>query len=187
VKIILAQGNYDPEYNNTRHNVGFMALDTLADSLKASWSQKSRFSALIAEVVIEGEKTLLVKPTTFYNETGSAARKIIDFYKLESNNDLLVIHDDISLPFGTIRVRKQGSDAGNNGIKSLNSHLNPEYSRIRIGTDNDLRAKMGDSDFVLSKFSKDESEKIEKSIMPQTIKLIEQFCNNNLESTSHKI
>lgn len=186
MKIIFALGNPGPDYKNSRHNVGFMALDTFAASLKADWSQKPRFSASIAEVSVEGEKALLVKPTTFYNETGLSARQIIDFYKIDQQNDLLVIHDDIALPFGVIRIRKQGSDAGNNGIKSLNAHLGPDYSRVRIGTDNDLHIQMDDADFVLAKFSADEAKKLGKDIIPQAMKIIKQFCTNDIKITSYQ-
>lgn len=186
MKIIFALGNPGTDYKNSRHNVGFMTLDTLAASLKADWVQKSRFTALIAEVTVGGEKTLLVKPTTFYNEAGASIRKIVDFYRIDHTSELLVVHDDVALPFSTIRVREQGSDAGNNGIKSLNTHLGSEYSRIRIGTDNELHAQMDDADFVLAKFSADETRKLEKDIIPQTIELIEQFCNDRIKITSYQ-
>ena len=186
MKLIFAQGNPGPDYNNSRHNVGFVALDTFAASLGAVWTDKPKFHALIAEVVINGEKTILVKPTTYYNETGISARQIIDFYKIDKSDDLLVIHDDIDLPFGTIRVRKQGSDAGNNGIKSLNAHLGPDYARIRIGTHNDLRTQMGEVAFVLAKFNADESKKLQENIIPQVIELVHLFCAGDLESVSHK-
>lgn len=186
MKIIFALGNPGTEYKNSRHNVGFMALDTLAASLKADWVQKSRFTALTAEVTVGDEKTLLVKPLTFYNEAGAAIRKIVDFYKIDHTSELLVVHDDIALPFSAIRVRKQGSDAGNNGIKSLNAHLGSDYNRIRIGTNNELHTRMDDADFVLAKFSADETKKLEKDIIPQTIKLIQQFCANKIDITSYQ-
>lgn len=187
MKIIFSQGNPGQQYNNSRHNVGFMVLDALAASLGAEWTEKPRFTALAAEVTIEGEKTILIKPTTFYNETGVAARRIIDFYKIDKLNDFLVVHDDIDLPFGMIRIRKQGSDAGNNGIKSLNAHLEPDYGRIRIGTTNDSRSKMGERNFVLGKFSPDEQAKLQSDIIPQAIDDIKQFCQGGLTITSHRV
>lgn len=187
MKIIFAQGNPEPDYANTRHNVGFLVLNTLAEQISAKWANQSKFNAFIAEATISGEKTLLIKPTTFYNETGISVRKIIDFYKLDPTNDLLVIHDDLALPFGTIRVRGEGSDGGNNGIKSINSHLDPNYARIRIGTDNELRATINDdAAFVLAKFSADENTQLREKIIPQSIELINKFCANILENTSHK-
>lgn len=187
MKIIFAQGNHDAKYDHTRHNVGFFAIDVFADSLGASWTEKAKFRASIAETSFAGEKLLLVKPTTYYNETGTSARKLVDFYTLDSTTDFLVVHDDLALPLGTIRTRAQGSDAGNNGIKSLNSHLGPDYHRIRIGIANELRDRMQDADFVLSRFTKSETEQLQTEIIPHVISSIEQFCTNTLQITSHTV
>jgi PTH1 family peptidyl-tRNA hydrolase len=184
MKIIFAQGNPGPQYETTRHNAGFMALDALAGD--AAFAPKPKFFAHIAEVSLAGEKTLLVKPQTFYNETGRAARAILDFYKL-TPADLLVIHDDLALPLGTLRVREKGSDAGNNGIKSLNAHLGPDYARLRIGIYNELRDRMHDADFVLGNFSKDEREALQKNIIPKAHELIKSFCGGTLEASSHNL
>lgn len=187
MKLIFAQGNPGPEYTGSRHNVGFAVIDALADKLGAKWIEKSKFHALIAESVIQGEKVMLVKPTSFYNETGVSARKIIDFFKIDKALDLCVIHDDMDLHFGTIRIRKQGSDAGNKGIKSLNAHLDPEYVRIRIGTSNDLRAQIDGASFVLGKFNNDESKLLTDGIIPCVFDIINQFCDGNIVETSYKI
>ncbi len=187
MKIVFAQGNPGQTYNHTRHNVGFFVLDKLANLSSLNWSEKAKFKALVAETLIAGEKVLLVKPTTFYNETGISARKLVDFYNIDIATDFLAVHDDLALPFGTIRTRRQGSDAGNNGIKSLNSHLEPDYHRIRIGVWNELRNQSNDADFVLSRFNKDETEQLEKTITPHVIDQIEKFCAAKLEITSHKI
>jgi len=186
MKLIFAQGNPEPDYAHSRHNVGFLALNTITKDLDAKWKIQPKFYALTAEVDISGEKVLLAKPTSYYNETGVSARKIIDFYKLDPTNDLLVIHDDLALPFGTIRVRKQGSDGGNMGIKSMNTYIEQNYMRIRIGTWNELREQMDDTAFVLAKFSADESKQLSGKVIPQVIKLAEQFCAGNLEQTSYK-
>jgi PTH1 family peptidyl-tRNA hydrolase len=186
MKLIFAQGNPGPEYTHSRHNVGFLVLDALANGLDSKWVDKPKFNATIAESTIADEKVLLVKPTSFYNETGASARKIIDFYKLEPSNDLLVIHDDLALPFGTIRVRQHGSDAGNRGVKSINTHIDQNYARIKVGTCNELRERMDDASFVLSKFSQDESEQLEKTVIPKIIEQIEKFCIGSLEQTSYK-
>jgi PTH1 family peptidyl-tRNA hydrolase len=187
MKIILAQGNPGPEYAQTRHNIGFMAIDTLAANLEANWTNKPKFQAFFAQSNIGSEKILLIKPTTFYNETGVSARKICDFYKVNPATDLLVVHDDLALPFGTIRVRGQGSDAGNNGIKSINTHVGMDYTRIRVGILNEFRDAMGDTDFVISNFRNAESRQLKKSIIPQTIEIIKQFCDNNHKHTSYKV
>jgi len=138
MKIILTQGNPGSQYAATRHNVGWMIADALAASQGISFSNQAKFFAAITEFSLDNEKILLVKPTTFYNETGRTARALLDFYKLRST-DMLVIHDDLSLPFGTLRVREKGNAAGNNGIRSLNTHLGEAYWRLRIGIWNELR------------------------------------------------
>lgn len=187
MKIIFAQGNPGTQYASTRHNIGFLILDALAKEHRADFLKKPKFHSDIAEISLAGEKVLLVKPATFYNETGQAARLLIDFYKLNPSTDLLAIHDDLALPLGTIRIRDKGSDAGNNGIKSLNSHLGPQYGRVRIGIYNDLRERMHDADFVLSNFTKQEADLLSDTITPKVIELIEHFCAGKLQTTSHTL
>lgn len=173
MKLIFAQGNPGVQYANTRHNVGFFMVNHLAKKWGITFSEKTKFNALIAEATIEGEKVLLVKPLTFYNDTGQTARKLTNFYKLDPTVDILVIHDELALPFGTIRTRPSGSDAGNNGIKSLNAHIGSDYHRIRIGIYNELRDRQPDADFVLNPFSKDE-----KDALGAIYLLTEQFIND---------
>ncbi len=185
MKLIFAQGNPGKQYERTRHNIGFIVLDALARKEGGEWRTDTRFKADIAELQMAGEKVLLVKPLSFYNETGQVARAIVDFYKLDPLSDVLVIHDELALPFGTIRVREKGSDAGNNGIKSLNSHLGAAYTRIRIGTWNELRDRMDDAAFVLSMFSKDEFEQLEKLIDDPLEGLIADFITGTLASSTH--
>ncbi len=184
MKIILGQGNPGTQYTTTRHNVGWLLLDALAGG--ADFQTRTKFFAAIAETEIAGEKVLLIKPTTFYNETGRSARALLDFYKLDAS-DLLVIHDDLALPLGTIRIRQKGSDAGNNGIKSLNAHIGQDYWRMRVGIWSELRDRQADADFVLSKFTKDEHDFITAHITPEVKKLVEQFCVNDLAHTSKVI
>lgn len=186
MKLIFAQGNPETKYDNTRHNVGFMVIDEFADSLDLKWTEKSKFATMIAETTIDGEKVILAKPLTYYNETGQSARKLIDFYSIMPAHDVLVIHDDLALPFGTIRTRKQGSDAGNNGIKSLNNHIGEEYHRIRIGIANEYREQMGDMDFVLGKFSKDETDAF-TALTPEIFAFISDFIKGDLEHETKKL
>jgi PTH1 family peptidyl-tRNA hydrolase len=186
MKLIFAQGNPGTEYEKSRHNVGFTILNTIASELNSTWTDKPKFHALLSEVVIGGEKVLLAKPTTFYNESGSAVRALIDFYKLDPAKDLLVIHDDFALPFGVIRIRQQGSDAGNNGIKSINAHINQNYARVRVGIWSELREKMDDAEFVLAKFNSEENSLLEKNIVPQVVTIIKQFCSETVQPTSYK-
>lgn len=187
MKIIFAQGNPDLKYKNTRHNAGFLALDALGEKYDAEWRAIDKYKGLISNITIDGEKVTLVKPLSYYNDTGMVARLLIDYYKLTPADDFLVIHDDLALPFGTIRIRESGSDAGNNGIKSLNAHLGDNYRRIRVGIWTELRDRMNDVNFVLGNFSKDEHDKLTKDILPKTTELIEKFVSGNLEVTSHKV
>lgn len=186
MKLIFAQGNPGDQYAKTRHNVGFIVLDELAEKNNASWRLETKFKALITDITIAGEKVLLAKPTTYYNETGGSARAIVDFYKLNPASDVLVIHDELALPFGTIRTRQKGSDAGNNGIKSLNAHLGPDYARIRIGVWNELRDRINDADFVLSRFTASETAALQK-ITAAIAPWLDQFARETLEPTSASV
>ncbi len=158
----------------------------MADRLAKKWGvefvKKTKFHADIAETSIDGEKVLLVKPTTFYNETGQSARLLVDFYKLSPNRDVLVIHDDLALPFGTIRTRKSGQDAGNNGIKSLNAHLGSQFGRIRIGIYHELRDRIPDADFVLAPFSVKEKNAL-TDIYPVVERFTHEFIQGVFEPT----
>lgn len=187
MKIIFAQGNPGKQYINSRHNVGFAALDSLAANSNIKWTEKLKFQAFVAELAIGDIKTMLIKPTSFYNETGASARKILDFYKIDNPDDMLVIHDDLDLPFGTIRVRKQGSDAGNIGIKSLNKHLDSNFTRIRVGTNNESHQKGEEASFVLGKFNATESVSLKNKIIPKVHEIIDEFCAGKIIETSYKI
>lgn len=132
MKIIAGLGNPGAEYAKTRHNVGFMLVDALAAKLGADdWREK--YDAMVLETRIGLEKVLLVKPLTYMNESGRAIGPLLSWYKLEAE-DLIVVHDDMDIPAGTIRIRKKGSAGGHNGIKSLLAHVGDEhFARVRIG------------------------------------------------------
>ena len=132
MKIIAGLGNPGSEYAKTRHNVGFMFVDALAGKLGVTeW--KDKFEAKIGETRIGSEKVLLVKPQTYMNESGRSLGPLMNFYKLEPE-DLIVVHDDMDIPAGTIRIRKKGSAGGHNGIKSILAHVGDEhFPRVRIG------------------------------------------------------
>lgn len=187
MKIVFAQGNPDRKYARTRHNTGFLVLDAFGDAHEALWKDVDKFTARIAEITLNGEKILLVKPSSFYNDTGVVARKLLDFYKADPSKDILVIHDDLALPLGTIRIREKGGDAGNNGIKSLNTYIGTSFPRIRIGIWTEMRDRMDDVDFVLGNYSKDEEKKLKKDIMPHVLDLIDHFVAGSLEATSKSL
>ncbi|MBB1579418.1 aminoacyl-tRNA hydrolase [Candidatus Saccharibacteria bacterium] len=186
MKVILALGNPGEKYTYTRHNAGFLIIDQLAAGQSAQFSNKPKFFSDIAELNVSGEKILLVKPNTYYNEVGIAARALMDFYKL-TLDDVLIIHDDTALDFGKIRVRKGGRDAGSNGLKSLHAHIGSDFWHIRIGTDNLLRRQIGDVDFVLSKFNADEQKILRDWTIPESIKLIGTFLDDTIEPLSVKL
>ncbi len=157
MKLIMGLGNIGPHFDGTRHNVGFSIIEVLAAANNIAWLTKDRFKAHVAEGELWGEKVILAKPTTYYNLVGESARAIMDFYKLAAS-DILIIHDELALPFGTIRTRTDGSDAGNNGIKSLIAHIGPDFARLRVGTANEHAAARDASDFVLDRFTHDEMQ-----------------------------
>ena len=181
MKVILFQGNFPEKYNGTRHNLGFNFADYLAKKFNAKFQEKPKFKAFIAEITLFGEKILLVKPTTFYNETGFSARLICDFYKIDFRKDFLAVHDDLALAFGTVRVRKSGSSAGNNGLKSLILVFGEDFPRIKIGVANEFLPRIGAVNFVLEKFSKVESEQLPQ-IFEICEELVENFTKNELEN-----
>lgn len=180
MKLIFALGNPGSMYAGSRHNTGFMAINALADKLGVKWSTAAKFNAMIAEKMVDGEKVILAKPTTYYNESGQAARAILDYHKMPFKN-MLIVHDDLTLPFGTVRVRGQGGDAGNNGMKSINEHVEGDYTRIKIGIANDMTPLMNDADFVLAYFRKPEQDALEKTIIPHVIELIDDFIAGAIE------
>lgn len=187
MKIVFAQGNPDKIYQKTRHNTGFMVLDAFGEARKAIWKDADKWKSRIAELTIGDEKIMLVKPLSFYNDTGLVARKLIDFYKLDPEHDLLIIHDDLSIPLGSIRVRHSGSDAGNNGVKSLNHHLGESYTRMRVGIWTDKRDMMDDVDFVLGKYDKGEQKTLTKKVIPHAIELIDSFIDGSLEASTKNL
>ncbi|BEU87478.1 aminoacyl-tRNA hydrolase [Selenomonas sp. TAMA-11512] len=132
MKVIVGLGNPGAEYAKTKHNVGFMLVDAMADRLGVDgWKEWKQ--ALVCEARIGTEKVLLVKPLTYMNESGRAVGPILSWYKLEAE-ELIVAYDDMDIPCGTVRIRRKGSAGGHNGIKSILAHLGSEdFSRVRIG------------------------------------------------------
>ena len=129
--LIVGLGNPGKEYENTRHNIGFDAIDKIAEKYNIELN-RIKFKSVYGEGFIGGEKVILLKPTTYMNLSGESLRAIMDFYKL-SNEDVLVLYDDISLEVGRIRIREKGSAGGHNGIKSIIAHLGSDiFSRIRL-------------------------------------------------------
>ncbi|NPV04804.1 MAG: aminoacyl-tRNA hydrolase [Syntrophaceae bacterium] len=132
MKIIAGLGNPGDQYRLTRHNMGFLVLDALADDAGIA-VQKKKFEALLGDGRVGGERVLLVKPQTFMNLSGQAVRQIIDYYQ-KTAEDLIVVHDDLDLPFGTVRIKVGGGDGGHKGVRSIMDHLGDgAFTRVRLG------------------------------------------------------
>lgn len=159
--IIAGLGNPTLQYEGTRHNVGFDVIDALAEKYNISVDiRKNR--AYIGKGIIEGQKVILVKPQTYMNLSGECIRGITDYYKIDPENELLVIYDDISLGTGQLRIRKKGSAGGHNGIKNIIANLGTEvFLRIKVGV-GEKPKKYDLADYVLSHFSKAERALMEE-------------------------
>ncbi len=161
--IIAGLGNPGREYENTRHNAGFMVIDRIADKHNIKLDRK-RHKAIEGKGVINGEKVILVKPQTYMNLSGESVREVIDYYKIEEKSELIVISDDISLGVGALRIRKKGSAGGHNGLKNIILHLgHDEFQRIRVGV-GDKPSGRDLAEHVLGHFNKEDMELINESI-----------------------
>ncbi len=165
--VIVGLGNPGKKYENTRHNAGFVAIDALAEKYGISFSEK-KHKAICGTGVIEGVKVLLVKPQTFMNLSGESVRSVLDFYKLDPEEDMLVMFDDISLAPGNIRIRKKGSAGGHNGIKSIIAHAGTQnFMRIKIGV-GEKPSGWDLADYVLGHFSDEDNAKI-NDVLPDVM------------------
>lgn len=161
--IVCGLGNPGTQYENTRHNAGFMAVDTIAEQLHAD-VKKLKFKSLTADVMLGGVRCLLMKPTTFMNNSGEAVIEALNFYKL-SPERLIVIYDDISMDVGRTRIRRKGSDGGHNGIKSIILQTNSDnFPRIKIGVGAKPHPDYNLADWVLSPFLKEQGEALETAL-----------------------
>ncbi len=155
MKLIVGLGNPGREYEHTRHNVGFMAIDRLAVMLEVNFTQ-TQFQSQIASLQFKGEKVLLMKPQTYMNLSGEAVAACARYFKIDSQ-DILVLHDDLDLPVGKIRIRYQGSSGGQNGLKNIMQLLGTQdIKRIRIGIGKDPIIPV--KDYVLGKIPKDQED-----------------------------
>lgn len=154
--LIAGLGNPGREYENTRHNAGFLAIDRLAEKLGADVSEK-KHKGLCGKGVIDGEKVILLKPLTYMNSSGESLRAAADYYKIAPDH-VIVIYDDINLAPGQLRIRAKGSAGGHNGIKSIIAHLGTQdFPRVRVGV-GEKPPRMDLADYVLGHFSKEETK-----------------------------
>ncbi|WP_299995993.1 aminoacyl-tRNA hydrolase [uncultured Clostridium sp.] len=158
--LIVGLGNPGKEYDGTRHNIGFEAIDYIADKYNIELN-RIKFKGVFGEGFINGKKVILLKPTTYMNLSGESIREVINFYKI-SNEEVIVIYDDISLEVGRLRIREKGSHGGHNGIKSIIANLGTDvFPRVKIG----VGAPKGNLvSHVLGKFSDDEVEILKEAI-----------------------
>lgn len=162
MKLVIGLGNPGEKYKETRHNVGFMVIDQLAEKWQISLNE-TKFQAIFGSTQVNGEKVYLLKPLTYMNLSGEAVRPFIDYFKININ-DLVVIYDDLDLPVGKIRLRLKGGHGGHNGIKSLIAHLGTnEFKRIRIGIDRPQSSERV-VDYVLGKFRESDQIPLKNAI-----------------------
>lgn len=187
MKIIVGLGNPGEKYKNSRHNVGFMVMDNMVqDKILSSVDEKLLFAKnekFLAETVltqVKGERIIFVKPTTFMNLSGEAVSKIMQYYKADIS-DIIVVYDDKDIPLGQIRVRTEGSSAGHNGLNNIIETLGTnQFTRIRVGISNndETASPINTKDFVLAKFTDRETQIISETIEKVSRLILEYVCNN---------
>ena len=182
--IIAGLGNPTMQYEGTRHNAGFDVIDALADKYNISVDgRKNR--AYIGKGIIEGQKVLLVKPQTYMNLSGESIGGLVDYFKIDEEQDLIVIYDDISLSPGQIRIRKKGSAGGHNGIKNIIAHLGTQvFPRIKVGVGEKPKI-YGLADYVLSHFTKAEREEMEEGYQ-KAIQAVEKILAGEMEAAMNE-
>ena len=177
--IIVGLGNPKREYDNTRHNIGFDVIDALAEDNRIGMTEK-KHKAIIGKGIVGGQKVILVKPQTYMNLSGESVRELIDYYKVDETEELIVISDDISLDVGQLRIRKKGSAGGHNGLKNIIMHLGHDtFQRVKMGVGE--KPKHFDlADYVLGHFSKEERVVMNESIK-DACKAIEMMINDDVD------
>lgn len=182
MKLIVGLGNPGKEYENTRHNIGFMALDRIASKNNVSFDLK-KYNGIYTVFEKNGEKIILLKPQTYMNLSGEAVSAIAKYYKIEIK-DILIISDDLDMPVGKIKLKYKGSSGGHNGLKNIELHLKTsEYKRLKIGISNN---KAYDTkDYVLGRIPLEEKEKLD-SVFRTVIDIFDDFCEIPFENVMNK-
>lgn len=182
--VIAGLGNPGLEYEGTRHNAGFFVIDALAAELNEDVS-RLRFKSKTAEVTINGKRCLLMKPTTYMNNSGEAIAQALEFYKIPVEN-LIVVCDDISLDPGKLRIRRKGSHGGHNGLRSICELTgSDDFPRIKIGVGKKPHPDYDLAKWVLGKFGKEDSEKL-KTASENAVKCIELMVDGNTDAAMNK-
>ncbi len=162
ILMLVGLGNIGAKYQGTRHNIGFECLDLLIDKYQemSNWVEKKDLKCYLSSGRFGDSMVIAIKPTTYMNLSGEAVALALSFYKVQLEH-LVVVHDDLDINFGSIRIRYGGSDAGHNGIKSINNKIGEDYGRIRIGIGPKKPEEIDSADFVLQSFSTQEQKQIE--------------------------
>ena len=186
MKLIVGLGNPGPEYERTRHNVGFQVIDRLARRFAdpATSVPRAKFSGLLVECEISGEKVLLLRPTVFMNLSGTTVAEATRFYKLEPTRDVLVLVDDLALPCGSIRTRGEGGTGGHNGLSDIRQKLGTEkWARCRIGIDRPGRIPQ--KSYVLGRFTPEQESALEPAL-EDAVKASECWVTEGLVETMNR-
>lgn len=183
MKLIVGLGNPGSEYSQTRHNVGFMTTDELANHYQTSFNTDKKLKAEVAKFEHHDETILIAKPQTFMNQSGDSVRLVMDYYRI-ALEDVWVVSDDLDLEFGTIRIRQGGSSGGHNGLKDIIQKVGEDFVRFRVGVKNDLLQKLSAEDFVLQKFNQEETQQL-PAIISKTTSIMIDLLENGVEHASH--
>jgi PTH1 family peptidyl-tRNA hydrolase len=181
--LLVGLGNPGPNSLNNRHNIGFKIIDAVNTHFKLS-KQKPKFKGLLTTGNIDSQKVYAIKPLTFMNNSGTAIKELIDYFKIDAK-DVIVFHDDMDIDFGKIKAKFGGSSAGHNGIESIDKFIGKDYSRVRIGIGHPKEKKKVNN-HVLEDFKEDEEEKINE-ITESIVKLIPTLLNKKIDLFSSKV
>jgi PTH1 family peptidyl-tRNA hydrolase len=182
MKLIVGLGNPGKEYENTRHNIGFMVLDSFLEKYNIT-GDKKKFSGIYYEYTLNNEKYILLKPQKYMNLSGEVVRDFVNFFKI-SIEDILIISDDLDMETGKIKLKLTGSCGGHNGLRNIEEHLNTkDYKRLKIGIANNKL--MDTKDYVLGKFTKEEKEILNDSIN-KGVQIIEEFSTVKFDNIMNK-
>ncbi len=182
MKLIVGLGNPGQNYKNTRHNMGFMAVDHYVNKKKLG-DFKEKFNALYLDTVINDQKIVFLKPLTYMNLSGEAVIKFINYFKI-SIDDILVISDDLDMPLGKLKLKSSGSSGGHNGLKSISLSIGTDvYKRLKLGIGNNKN--IDTCDYVLGKFSDNENKIIDKQ-MDEVLNIIDDYLSINFDRLMNK-
>ena len=181
--LLVGLGNPGSNYTNTRHNIGFKIIDAINERFKLS-KQKPKFKGLLTTGNIESKKIYAIKPLTFMNNSGTAIKELIDYFKIDAK-DVFVFHDDMDIDFGKIKAKFGGSSAGHHGIESIDKSIGKDYSRVRIGIGHPKNGKKVDT-HVLEDFNENEEDRI-KDITESIVKLIPTLIEKKIDIFSSKV